>query len=340
MNPVKTAVDRRLANARLPESAYTLPEKPRRRPFRPVRLAVAAALCGLLLLGAAGAIGTALLPEEARAHLAALFGTEDSRFDVVGAACVRNGVRVTLDGLYASGRELYAVFTAVREDGEPFAEDASFLTFRKAENNLSSLWKHAGSSWGPKEPGNLREMRFVTHFVGQERMDCAGETAVFTFRDIMTARGGAADELLVRGKWTVQAPLARSEPPAYARAGQVVSCGDVRVTVEELAFTPVSVSILLSFDREIQYRETPDGGPMQMLLDGEPAPPGSPDPYDVCYGFTLTDTAGRVYPIQTAGVTLQDGSFYCSGLMERTIPVEELAAATLYGQTIPLEWIR
>ncbi len=368
MNPVKAAIDRRLENACLPESAYRLPERgpappknasmppePRSR-FRPVRRGIAVVVCVLLLLCAAGAIGVSALPEEARAHLAALFGTEDSRFDAIGTVCRNNGVIVTLDGMYASDNDLYVLFTVAREDGEPFAEDAAFVSFGDAKEDVFEVWAGCAGvgrglvdpvAWGDpeavyKDAPHLKEFHYQIKCSGTGLRDAAGETVTFTFRDIVAYWDGVHEDTILRGKWTLKAPIELSEEPAYARAGQVIPCGDVKVTVKELAFTPVSVSIRLSFDKKITYREIPGEDGMEMLLDGAPAEPGAPDPYDRCSDFKLTDIHGNTWPIDTSGVLIrEDGSWHCSGLMEEAgpIPIEEMASVTLYGQTIPLEWL-
>lgn len=324
---------------RLNQAAQTAPTPHKRRHPRRIILIAAVAACVLAFTAAAGAVvGFFADPESGRTQLAKFFQMSDgdvetdTGFVASGASDTAHGVTISLDGIYADDQTVYAIFSAVKDDGTPFVDiqehpNTDFLTFKDYDVRTDGEW-----SFGSGSPSAATDL---TQFFFQIEMDMSnidrwqGKTVRFTFSDIISyMREGSycgPDQTLVSGNWSIEVPLESTDTAVYAQAGQVIPYGNLNVTIDSIAFTPTYYHLEWHFDKEMTFDDD-----MNLYLDGVP------DEYDNQY---YTEGSSPI-------LTLKDGTTYDlwqvghsnTGLLPEIIPLEEMESITIFGQTIPLVW--
>ena len=200
---------------RLNQAAQTAPTPRKRRHPRRIILIAAAAACVLAFTAAAGAVvGFFADPESGRTQLAKFFQMSDSDvetdtgFVASGASDTAHGVTISLDGIYADDQTVYAIFSAVKDDGTPFVDiqehpNTDFLTFKDYDVRTDGEW-----SFGSGSPSAATDL---TQFFFQIEMDMSnidrwqGKTVRFTFSDIISYMNGYKDPrravMFTQGTW-------------------------------------------------------------------------------------------------------------------------------------------
>lgn len=315
-------------------------EKPRKRRHpRKVICIAAVAACVLAFTAAASAVvGFFADPDTGRAHLAQFFDLSNTDienntgFVASGASATDHGVTVSLDGVYADEQTVYAIFSAVKDDGTPFLDiqerpNAAFLTFDEVEFFVDG--QRIAGSWGPYHDTDMKQFFYEIEMDMSNVTQWEGKTARFTFSNIINymTEGNytGPDQTLVSGDWIIEVPLKSTNTAVYAQAGQVIPYGNLNVTIDSIAFTPAFYHLEWHFDKEMTFDDD-----LNLYLDGVP------DEYDNQY---YTEGGSPI-------LTLKDGTSYDlwqsgpanNGLLPQIIPLEDMESVTIFGQTIPLVW--
>ncbi len=329
MNNIKTAIDRRLENAVLPEHIYetALRKTKKRVSCRPAYLLAAAV--ALSLIGCAAAAGGLLAGETGGSQrLKALFGTENHAFTAVGNVCTGNGVSVSLDGVYGNDKLFFMAFTAVREDGKPFAAQDSVVSFENyhlfALQDGDTLIQNI-STMAPRlyPSSDLREIHYILYASGSGFKAAAGETLRIQLDNIRSS-DGKSNECLVDGSWTFDVPYDSMEQPMLAKAGQRIPCKGDTLVIDELAFTSSSWHI----------RMTAESGRFSGRDAG----------YDY-HQISLKDVSGKTYSIDWARDYIRQPDAQNSyahpiffGLLPQGVSIKDMTHIILFGTEIPLVW--
>lgn len=309
---------------KLTQAAQTAPKPIKRRHPRKVICIAAVAACVLAFTAAAGAVvGYFADPEAGRARLAEFFGgasgdiESNTGFVASGASDTAHGVTVSLDGVYADEQTVYAIFSAVKDDGTPFLDlqeqpDTAFLTFEETEFFVDG--QQIVGSWGPYHDTDMKQFFYQIEMDMSDVDQWEGKTARFIFSNILSyvADGSytGPEQTLVSGDWVIEVPLESTDTATYAQAGQVIPYGNLNVTIDSIAFTPSFYHLEWHFDKEMTFDDD-----MNLYLDGVP------DEYNNEY---YTEGGSPI-------LTLKDGTTYDlwqigsanSGLLPEIIPLEE-----------------
>ena len=301
----------------------------------------AAALAGVVLVGAAGATGMLKSVPEAFEGILGGAAAETEIINKIGrpigASAKSNGLTVTADAIVGDKYSVCVVYTLTADDPGLWENlsgqnETGYLSlmFERDDMDLGLMGGSNGSSYFIDQVPGDNEIQYVQQ-ITQDRPLKSGAAAKVEFRNLKGIRTGTEQDtcdVLVEGNWQLKFDLNFEDASVTLPAGDTFRQYDMNYTIDELTVSPLGIVVNYTVDREIQWSNAGSG-------KSNPADAEQEKRFLQNIPVLLTKTDGTVVRLSNSGGSIArgEGETICSKNLtfDEIVDLDEITSVSVGG---------